>query len=459
MALSALTAYYADIAGRWLGKRRKTMFGWRPKRTAAVIITGAGALIALLSFLILLVADAGIRRALLHWDQTVQQLDDARKETKELAAETEQLRAGRQAQERKLTDAQANLERSQAAVARAEVAVTAAEAKVAARQTELQRVQSSLGAAHASLSEAKQRLTQTHGQLDTAKSDLRVAARDLAERRKEVVKAERIVFQAGAQSLRAWNEAYAARRIADQAQSGQLVARRDEELARSVIPPLATLSSAREELATTLNKARALVSARAQERGVQYGENAKFIRVTRKVLRVRGASADKDKVEEYLLPEQIIRDAVANSLMVGQSPRPGGVVLQVVATANTVAGETVPVDFRLFENHLIFDRGEVIGTVVIDASESKENIIKHITDELTHVRQTAIAKGLMPASDNSVSSLSLTEIADAYNTVLDRIQVYRQPKVPVDVVVQRDTWTAGPLDLKLSVRTYYDGGS
>jgi uncharacterized protein (DUF3084 family) len=453
MALSAVTAYYADIAGRWLGKRRKTMFGWRPKRTAAVIITGAGALIALLSFLILLVADAGIRRALLHWDQTIRQLDAARAETRTLALETDRLRADTEAQKRELIEAQAEVTRSQAAVARAEVALKGAQAKVAARQKELHGVQASLTEAHASLSEAQGELSRTHDQLAVAKADLTRAAKDLAQRRRDIEKRSRIAIETGAQSLRIWNEAYKAQRIADQALMGQLVARRDEELARRVIPPLNSISVAREDLAKVLNTARALVSQRAEERGVEYSANAKFVKVTRKVLRVQGGG----KSEDYLLPEQAVRDAVASRLLKGQSPPPGGVVLQVVATSNTVAGETVPVDFRLYENHLVFDKGDVIGSVVIDASESKEDIIKDITATLKRVRETAIAKGLMPASDNSVSSLSLTEIADAYNTVLERIQTYHQAKVPVDVIVQSDTWTAGPLDLKLSVRTYYNG--
>lgn len=455
MAISALTAYYADIAGRWLGKRRKTMFGWRPKRTAAVIITGAGALIALFSFLILLVADAGIRRALLHWDQTISQLNDARAESSRLAAETTRLRAGTEEQKRSLLQAEQNLARSRESVARAEVALAAAERRMAERQSELQRVQSSLTAAHASLSTANTQLARTHGQLADARADLRRAAKDLAERRKQLSRATQAALDVGAQSVRAWNQAYAAQRVADLALLGRVVARRDEELARAVIKPRPSLSSAREALATTLNLARALISNRAAERGVRYASNVKYVKVEPKTIEVKGPG-DRSP-HRFQITEQQVRDAVAERLMVGQSPSPNGVVLQVVATTNTVAGETVPVDFRLYENHLVFEKGDVLETVVIDASESKENIIKDITGALKSVRETAIARGLMPASDNSISALSLTEIADAYNTVLDRIQIYHQQKVPVDVVVQKDAWTAGPLSLKLSIRTYYGG--
>lgn len=455
MVISALTAYYADIAGRWLGKRRKTMFGWRPKRTAAVIVTGAGALIALLSFLILLVADAGIRRALLHWDQTVRQLEDARAESSRLAAETQRLRADTEAQKRALNAAEENVARSREAVARAEVALTAAERRVAERQSELQKVQASLSTAHASLSTAKSQLSRTHGQLAGAQADLRRAAEDLAERRKQLDNATRAAIAVGAQSVRAWNEAYAAQRAADLALMGRVVARRDEELARSVIPPAPTMAKAREDLATALNKARTLISQRAEERGVTYGAHVKFVKVPPKLVEVEIPGQKVPR--RYEITEQQVRDAVAERLLVGQAPSRDGVVLQVVATANTVAGETVPVDFRLYENHLIFPKGSILTTVVINATESKEDIIKDITTALQSVREKAIARGLMPASDNTVSALSLTEIADAYNTVLDRIQVYHQQKVPVDVVVQKDAWTSGPLSLKLNVRTYYNG--
>lgn len=458
-ALSAGTAYFADLWGRKLGKQRKTLFGWRPKQTAVFIITSAGAVIALLSFAVLLVANAGIRKALLQWDQTVQQLDASNTQMAALNSQMREMRKATTEQRTLLASAQEARARSEHALTEAESSLQVQRQRVALAQRNLQDTEQQLRNEKTALTETRARLGRTSGELRAKERSLAATEKNLAARQRELREAERqlanatrVVFKAGAEALRADMEAQQAKRIAEQALLGNLAVRRDEELVRRVVPPCRTLHEAREAIQRALLEASVVVQTRSEERGISFPRGTKdFVRLMRKTVVTSGGGAPS----QTTFTEEQVRTAVAEQLMIPNSPQPGGVVLQVVATANATAGETVTVDFRLFENHIVFEKGEEIMRFVVQSGETREQVMQDITDAMQEVRREALVKGLLPATDNTVTALTVFQLAETYNRVMDAL-ARGQTRVPVVVTAESATWTAGPLRIRILVRRTED---
>lgn len=73
--LGGFIAYIADRTGRILGKKRLSLFGLRPRVTAELLTAVAGALIPLVTILIILAVSKDARLYILHYNETIKQRD------------------------------------------------------------------------------------------------------------------------------------------------------------------------------------------------------------------------------------------------------------------------------------------------------------------------------------------------------------------------------------------------
>jgi myosin heavy subunit len=439
MALSALTAYYADIWGRKLGKQRKTLFGWRPKRTAVFIITVSGAMIALLSFVVLLTADKGIRRALTQWDQTVDRLTKAQAEVDRQKAALASSEADVHAIETRL-----NSSRQQFRAAAARVAAAQAQLKI--RQENLQRVQADLTQARYGLQQAAAQVQQTHAELSAAQDDLTRTRAAVAKGKAELARIKTYSDRATQAAFESTRLRLLAERNASEAAQGVYGVQRGDELIRRVIPPQSTLAQARENVARTLNDARTMVAKRARERAIPFDTGVPYVKLLPKIIRttVDGKPATR------IVSEQKVLDAVASQLLSPNSPSPGGVVLQVIAMQNALLGQTAIVDFRLTENHVVFEKGTELARITLNSRQTKAEVMDALTGSLMEVRTSALKNNLMRNSDDSVGSLPAYQLPDVYSEV-QRAFRERQDVVTVHIYAAQDTWTAGPLTLRFKV--------
>src|SRR5271167_967119 len=77
LALASLTlmggfiAYYGDLLGRRLGKKKVTWRGLRPRHTAMLLTSLTGAFIALLSIATLLIVNPPLRHAILYSESVI----------------------------------------------------------------------------------------------------------------------------------------------------------------------------------------------------------------------------------------------------------------------------------------------------------------------------------------------------------------------------------------------------
>ena len=443
MFISAVTAYYADICGRRLGKKRKTIWGLRPKHTAIVIITLSGALIALLSFVILLTADAGIRRALLNWDQTVAQMrvlqSEVAKGQTELASEKAQIAATRE----QLSASKALIASAKGQVRDAHLRLAELGKDLTAKQAELTAKQKQLGTVQMSLQHTALELGKMSAQLKQTNTTLKV-------RQRQLLIADKHLKQAQVWLGDAFQESVKANRAAERTLHGEVAARTGDELGRIVVPRGVSVNRARETLRRLLNDAGRLVQQRAKSSSYAGKE---FVKVRDQFVfqRVNG------KMTQVQLTGLKSTELAAARLS-GSSVPPGGTVVRLIAKANAMGGDTVLVDFELYANHVVFDKGQEIASFVIHASDGKPAVMNALTGALKEVRAKATLEGgLIPSADGSVGTLPPYQLPDVYSEVMRAFREGQQT-VRVRVLAFQETWTSDELRLRFEVRRYTEGG-
>ena len=439
MVISAVTAYYADIWGRRLGKKRKTIWGLRPKHTAIVIITLSGALIALLSFVILLTADAGIRRALLNWDQTV---------AEKRALET-QLVQQKTDLDAKIAAQQGKLNASIAIIASAEGRVKSAQLRLAAARKDVASTQAEVTAKQKELAGTQRQLASVQASLQQKAVELGKISNRLKQARVRLTAQEKLLQNGYKVLNRIFQQGERANQAVERTLHGEVAARTGDELGRTVVPRGVSMNRARETLRRLLNDAGRLVQQRAK--GSSYA-GKDFVKVGDKFVfqRVNG------KVTQVQITGQKSTELAATRLS-GSSVPPGGTVLRLIAKANAMGGDTVRVDFELFENHVIFEKGQEITTFVIKASDGKPAVMNALTGALKEVRAKALESGLIPSADGSVGSLPPYQLPDVYSEVMRAFREGQQT-VRVRVIASQETWTSDELKLRFEVRRYTEGG-
>ena len=157
VVLAGVIAYAGDVLGTTVGKRRLSLFGWRPKRTGQVVGVAVGILIMLTTLSILAVAFRGAAGVLLQAQRTSLELEGLRSEQLALQSDVKTLRE--------------NLASAQAELASAEDALAASRA--------------ALGEAEADRDQALTQainLTETTEDLTTEVNDLQAQAQRLRER-------------------------------------------------------------------------------------------------------------------------------------------------------------------------------------------------------------------------------------------------------------------------------------
>jgi len=92
-ALAGVIAYAGDILGTTVGRRRLSLFGWRPKRTGQVVGIFVGILIMLTTLGILSLAFRDAAAVLLRAQDVARELDALREEQEALSAEVARLEA------------------------------------------------------------------------------------------------------------------------------------------------------------------------------------------------------------------------------------------------------------------------------------------------------------------------------------------------------------------------------
>ena len=458
--MGGVTAYMGDRLGSYIGKKRHSTFGLRPRHTAMLWTVVSGGVIAVGTLLLFLALNRTFSTALVRGPQLLE--TNGTLQHQNLALARHNVATERRARE---DDARASRAQAQAAQARkglAQVAAVLGRAQntlARSRQTLAQR-QAELDGAQRRLADARRGLDTTHAELRRAEDSVHQARVGVREARRQAqladaqaVRASRDVLTLGIKedalrieqnTLTAENKALARRSQAQQAllltsQGRSLVFRRSEELGRTVVSTGQPVPSVRRELAVFLDQ----VELTARQRGAGGLDNSPAV--------VLAAPAPVEGAEAAAETREAVLDALSESIA-AQGGQPS-VVVVADARYNTFNGEPVKLDLKPYANDLVFPRGTVIASRAINGEQSQTVILGLLQSFLTdQVRVAARRRGIIPVPDPQSGDPRVGQPIDT-PTALALVRQIQQagPDARVTAAAAADTYSADLLRLDLRV--------
>ena len=487
--VSGIIAYAGDVIGRRLGRRRLTLFGLRPRYTAVAMSVFAGMLIAAFTLICAMLASQNVRDAFLHVAEMRMEnarlekaeralqvsranaqrgLDEARQrlsvvtqalasqsalleqQRRELVAARGRLRAASKelaAKILQLTQQKKNLDEVAAKLRQASSDLDAQRLELAAQRRELETARGNLAATQQKLDDESKQLTEVEAKLADANRELANAYRIMGETARTLfgLERQRDELQAEIQDLTEWRSQ--AQQAFQVITTQPVIFGANEEIIDAVIPGGRTVDQVRADLDEFVG----LVNRVAVAAGAGPHDNGRGIDIKRQVL-------DEATKQPVLRNEDQVLGALAEAI----SATPGSVIVRAASMRNVVKGEIVPVDFQLFHNELIFHEGDELARTSVDSSQDEARLMLEIVEFLRgRVSARARAAGVMPRPATRVGQADEGLFAPpeavvgemSYPELLAAIRDIKARKGIVQLVARaaRDTWTAGPLRVKLSV--------
>lgn len=144
-------------------------------------------------------------------------------------------------------------------------------------------------------------------------------------------------------------------------------------------------------------------------------------------------------------PDQVEEEA-ARAVLDAKGP----VVIIVFSAFNTFQGESAPLDIHVQPNPIAFKAGEVLGEIRIDGSQEVEQILAQISQLLqTQVRQKAEKAGMIGTGGPN-SQFGQLDFAATYRLV-SQIKAIGRP-ARLQAVAKNNTRIAGPLEIDFKAR-------
>ncbi len=512
--LSGFIAWAGDRIGHRIGKRRHTFLGLRPRHTATITTVAAGMLISLVSFGLMWVSNATFRNVLRNGVALYQYNKQLRGRNEELRRDvaaqrslagemrTEAEKARQEAEAAlfakglALKDqqvAKADLREAEATLARAAEDLSAArhdlsikkgqlrdkEARVAEASEKVRAAGESLRRAQTATIEAKRRVANATRDFNAVTTRLQeVSTRHKAQAaeqqaQSDLQKVELARLAEELEARRAELETLEAKRAELDAQLGQSLTRTTslrrnkityqvgEEIARASLPAEMTTVDAQMTLWRLLTEA----ADKAAARGAAARAQGRAAVILPKPVRVAdnaedpAASAQETPGEGKILDEADLVAAAADAIRRAEED----VAVLVLASANAVEGEPVPVEFRTYRNRRVLRRNAVLGVITLDGTRPQPAIADSLYTFLRRdIRKRLHSVGVIPpaqdgapgASDDTIVSIS----GDRWFRVLEEVR-RAGPAAQVVVRAATDLRAADPPSLLFEVHPARDVSS
>jgi len=321
--------------------------------------------------------------------------------------------------------------------------------ELAAQQRELDRTREALGVTQSKLASASQRLGEVEAKLADVNHELDNADRVMRETARTLIDLEgqREELQAQIEELSQWRSA--AREAFQVIRTQPMMFGANEEILTAVVPGERPAAKVRADLEDFV----ALVNRVAVAAGAGAGDDRRGIDLSRPVW-------DEASNRAIIYSEDQVLDALAKEI----SGIQGSVIVRAASLGNVVRGETVRVVFELFHNELVFRQGQELARTALDSSRDQATLLLDLVTFLrSKVSTRAREKGVMPrpAAALGPGRENLFPNPDAVVgeiTYPDLLQVIREVKarkgmVAVIARAASDSWTAGPLQVKLAVES------
>ena len=389
ICVSGFIAYFGDLLGRRMGKKRLTLFNMRPRYTAIVVTTITGMVISALALTVLVSIDPTFRKIFTQGERIYKQNRQLTQRNQWLTKLGKDLRLAIVRQEKELRAALKDAVDAKRQRDVAKEIVVRLRKEIALRQSELADLRKRTGITEAELKDKRSELRLMQSQLEREQEQLRVAQTQVTKAQQQLgaIQASLKVTQAklnAADSSLLYVSGLSETAL-DHLLSlrlNHLAFQQGDELVRGIIKPRQSGFALGGDLYSLLDQA----SAKAIEGGAKAGDNGRAVTVMYRQ-NADSSNALVNDNERECVDLAVSKIASANA----------DVVVQVLCGMNTLPGSQVSVELRLYVNEQVFRKGQVIATAKIDGHQSEGRILVALDNFLRKdVAKAAVKAGIAP---------------------------------------------------------------
>ena len=201
LLLAGVIAYAGDRLGTWVGRRRLTLFGARPRRTGQIVGVAAGIVIMLTTLGVLALAFRNATQTLLNAQRTAQQLTELQGQERALQRELSDLLGQQAALQADLSAARETIGEAESARDAALAERDALRAEAEATRTQLLELGDQLASARQDLDEVETALAQARAERDRALAEVAAARQGIVTLEQEIAQVEEALSAADARLL------------------------------------------------------------------------------------------------------------------------------------------------------------------------------------------------------------------------------------------------------------------
>ncbi|QDR82055.1 DUF3084 domain-containing protein [Sporomusa termitida] len=406
-------AYIGDKLGTKVGKKKLSIFGLRPKHTSIIVTIVTGILISALTLMFMTAVSWDVRTALFGMeelkaelvslttevDSKSSELDRSRAELETKTAEYVAITAKVRENAERLAQSMAELDAVTAERDKTAAALSQLQSNYALAQKNLVKYQGDIQKLQATKTELDDRIAG----LNTKMSELTTAQTALqsdVDRLNELT----VSLKNGLQSVR----------------EGTVVFRTGEVLSTAVIDGGKPLAETTAALGVAVYRA-----------NLQILDTLDIAEQKLEVLWIARSEFDQ-----------------AAALIAGTNQP---VIVRISTVGNTVYGEPVIGRIELYPNHLVYNKGGVVYSEVVNAPANAQQAEEAVMLFLQKVNAAAVTQGILPDPiQGTVGSMSGSQLFE----VVNRAKRYNG-KIELTAEAKADTYTVGPLQIEIRIKSAF----
>lgn len=388
-------AWMGDKLGTYVGKKRLSSFGLRPRHTAMLYTVASGGIIAVITLLIAIAIDSTYLMAIRHGAEIIDT-------NKKLSAQNLQFSSSIKDAESQLLVVEGLVSTAKSAEAAARRAQTVAQLQLNTAEHSLKRERDTLHDTEAKLIQSRLDLTSKKVALENAKQKVAVeeeglhSATQLLFAAKSAVESKSIALsvlntrlateQQQFRTLSSRNRMLAAEYTKLSTQ--HVIFKGDQEIERTVISSRQPTDDIRNEMVTFLGE----VARRASERGAVPGLTGNPIEIVEPSV---GAQPESRSRTEELERESSHIEAIVQQIA-NASSQVESVVVLAKAADNSVVGQQLGITVDLYDNFLVYKEGDTIASATINGAQDGLVIFADLNRFFANVTRQAVLHKIIP---------------------------------------------------------------
>ena len=168
----------------------------------------------------------------------------------------------------------------------------------------------------------------------------------------------------------------------------------------------------------------------------------KFLNTTSNTVLTKGAKRDERTNQVFIISQQEFEDMIQK---IHESDKE--MIVRLLSSINVIAGEPVVAHFGLLENKLIFKINEEILSEEIEQTKDAKEVEEKLFLLLRKVNILAVKEGIIP--DPKSSFVGTISAINFYQTIKNIAE--SETKSKVSVISKNDTWSTGPLKVRMEI--------